>query len=69
MNETPKRIVWLICPQCNVREAVQPHTKFVGCPRCGEARHAMNEDGQAIVFWSAQNDITDWSSPPSARHP
>jgi hypothetical protein len=56
---TPPR-VWLICPKCQIREWLQPHTQIAGCSSCGAARHAVDDQGRPVLLWSGIQDATRW---------
>lgn len=52
---------WLVCRECGTKEWLQGHTPIVGCIECDAPRHAINQDGEPMVLWSAISDPDDWS--------
>ena len=65
---TIEGIIWLECPKCGVKEWLQVNTRLPleGCPQCGTARFAVDDNGIPHVVWANIGNPTKWEPDSSA---
>lgn len=54
----------LVCHNCGTWEWRREWVTFDGCPLCGDARYAENENGEPLVLISCSTDIESWDTDP-----